>query len=548
MKSSVRIATCCAILATAMVRGLSADIPQGSYQLPAEAQVIGYLLQSVNWYRHVYTERQVASDPGDLVFLNDNQAIESQIFKLSFEFAKADAALAKTAASPHNAPATPPAPASPDLAHFIELKNRNDQVTQRTSADIGKLNEKIASARKGDREKLKAALDDAQSRLDLLYAVSQGVNDLIQFVQTARTAQDNTATLDLTIDDLAQSIPELSIPATPLSKLPAQDANSKTSYSWRETGLLGLGSEVSALNRKLRVLDEKILLTDNFLLSAKNIRTPMSGFITRVLQKAVTGNLQTSNLSLLREQKSQLDALTLELKAFSPAVVALDKQKALLEEYQSHLLLWRTAVAGQYRQAWKKMAIRLLIVALIVGLLFGMGEVSRRLALSRMQDPNRRRVISMVHRILTLFAIAVVALFSVASDLSSLATYFGLLTAGMAVALQNVILASLGYLVLMGKRGIRIGDRIQVSGITGDVINMGMLQFQLREFDVEEGRFTSHVATFSNSLVFVSPAIGLLKFNSAPGGKAAKAAANKSGDERDTEQRGDRLAQINSKK
>jgi len=258
----------------------------------------------------------------------------------------------------------------------------------------------------------------------------------------------------------------------------------------------------------------------------------MSDFITRVLQKAVTSNLQSSDLSSLREQKSQLDALTLELKAFSPAIVALDKQKALLEEYESHLLPWRTAVASQYRQAWKKLVARLLIVALIVGLLFGMGEISRRLALGRIQDPNRRRIISMVHRVLTLFAIAVVALFSVASDLSSLATYFGLLTAGMAVALQNVILASLGYLVLMGKRGIRIGDRIQVSGITGDVINMGMLQFQLREFDVEEGRFTSHVATFSNSLVFVSPAIGLLKFKSAAA-KTAKAAKNKTAEEHD---------------
>jgi len=71
----------------------------------------------------------------------------------------------------------------------------------------------------------------------------------------------------------------------------------KTSNSWRETGFLGLGSEVSALNRKLRVVDEKILLTDNFLLSAKNIHTPMSGSITRVLQKAATSNLQTSDLS-----------------------------------------------------------------------------------------------------------------------------------------------------------------------------------------------------------------------------------------------------------
>jgi Mechanosensitive ion channel len=537
MKSSLRIATCCAILATAMVRGLCADIPQSSYQLPSTAQVIGYLLQSVNWYRHVYTERQVASDPADLVFLNDNQAIESQIVKLSFEFAKADAALAKTASSAHDAGTTSAAPSSVDLAHFVELKNRNDQVTQQTSADIGKLNEKIASARKADRKKLKAALADAQSRLELLSAVSQAVNDLVQFVQTAKTAQDNTATLDLTIDDLAQSIPELSSPAIPLSKLPAQDADSKTSNSWRETGLLGLGSEVSALNRKLRVVDEKIRLTDNFLLSAKNIRTPMSGFIARVLQKAATSNLQTSDLSLLREQKSQLDALTLELKTFSPTIVALDKQKALLEEYESHLLTWRTAVASQYKQAWKKLAIRLLIVALIVGLLFGMGEISRRLALGRIQDPNRRRLISMVHRLLTLFAIAVVALFSVASDLSSLATYFGLLTAGMAVALQNVILASLGYLVLMGKRGIRISDRVQVSGITGEVINMGMLQFQLREFDVQRGRFTGHVATFSNSLVFVSPATGLLRLSSAPE-KAVAAVANDNGTEPEADEHG----------
>jgi len=285
------------------------------------------------------------------------------------------------------------------------------------------------------------------------------------------------------------------------------------------------------------VVDEKIRLTDNFLLSAKNIRTPMSGFITRVLQNAATGNLQTSNLSLLREQKSQLDALTLELKAFSPAIVALDKQKALLEEYESHLVLWRTSVASQYRQAWKKLAIRLLIVALIVGLLFGMGEISRRLALGRIQDPNRRRLISMVHRFLTLCAIAVVALFSVASDLSSLATYFGLLTAGIAVALQNVILASLGYLVLMGKRGIRIGDRVQVSGIAGEVINMGMLQFQLREFDVQRGRFTGHVATFSNSLVFVSPATGLLRLGSAPA-KAVAAIANDNGTKPDAQDHG----------
>src|ERR1700693_4387612 len=196
----------------------------------------------------------------------------------------------------------------------------------------------------------------------------------------------------------------------------------------------------------------------------------------------------------------------------------------------------RTVVV-QYRQAWKKLLVRLLIIALIVGLLFGTGEISRRLALGRIQDPNRRRVISMVHRLLTWFAIAVVALFSVASDLRSLATYLGLLSAGLLLALQNVILPSLGSLVLLGKRGIRVGDRVQVSGLTGDVIYMGLLQFQLREFDVEEGRFTGYVATFSNSLVFLSPASGLLKFSSTLV-KAAEPTANKAETEPVLERRG----------
>jgi small-conductance mechanosensitive channel len=66
-----------------------------------------------------------------------------------------------------------------------------------------------------------------------------------------------------------------------------------------------------------------------------------------------------------------------------------------------------------------------------------------------------------------------------------LATYFGLLSAGLLLALQNVILPTLGSLVLLGKRGIRVGDRVQISGITGEVISMGILQFQLRKFDVQ---------------------------------------------------------------
>src|ERR1700684_485125 len=122
LKQGLQVAAGCAIVAAAMDGGLSADTPPSTYQLPSNSEVIGYLLQSVNWYRHVYTERQVAHEPADLVFLDDNQAIERQTVNLSFEFAKADAMLETSSASSHGRP-TPSDPPPSDLAHFIELKN-----------------------------------------------------------------------------------------------------------------------------------------------------------------------------------------------------------------------------------------------------------------------------------------------------------------------------------------------------------------------------------------------------------------------------------------
>src|ERR1700691_1935046 len=180
--------------------------------------------------------------------------------------------------------------------------------------------------------------------------------------------------------------------------------------------------------------------------------------------------------------------------------------------------------------------IRLIVVSLIIGLILVIGQLSRRFSLRRVHDPNRRRFISMSHQFLTLFTITVVIVFVLASDLRSVATYFGLLSAGLLLALENVILATLGSLLLVGKRGIRIGDRVEVSGVTGDVIDMGLLQFQLREFDAEIGRYTGHVATFSNSLVFVSPATGLVRFDSTPE-KTSKAPAGNGGTEPQAEER-----------
>jgi len=128
----------------------------------------------------------------------------------------------------------------------------------------------------------------------------------------------------------------------------------------------------------------------------------------------------------------------------------------LLSVYKSHLATWRGAVVNQYAAAWKKLVPHLVILASVVALLAGFAEAVRRFTVRYVHDANRRRMILIVQRILLWLGIILVTAFAFASDLSSLATVLGLLTAGVAGAFQNVILAVLGYFVLVGSRRFQI--------------------------------------------------------------------------------------------
>lgn len=54
---------------------------------------------------------------------------------------------------------------------------------------------------------------------------------------------------------------------------------------------------------------------------------------------------------------------------------------------------------------------------------------------------------------------------------------------------------------------------MQISDVTGDVADIGWLQFQLREIDNQTQQPTGRIVTFSNSFVFAAPATGLSKIN-----------------------------------
>src|ERR1700744_4566384 len=213
---TARLITCCALFAPGMVAGLSGDPPQGlAYELPSNQQVIAFILQSIDWYRHTYAERQFGKDSVDLLFLDDNHPIETQIVRFSFDFAKADAALASRTTSPKGrwAIAAQANSSSPDLARFIRLQTQNDAANEKAAQDIETLKRKLVTARGPDRAKLQVAVEEAQSRSELLRAESNTINDLVEFAQSAAAGQPHTGDLSSTIEDLVQTVPEVSTPA-----------------------------------------------------------------------------------------------------------------------------------------------------------------------------------------------------------------------------------------------------------------------------------------------------------------------------------------------
>jgi small-conductance mechanosensitive channel len=206
----------------------------------------------------------------------------------------------------------------------------------------------------------------------------------------------------------------------------------------------------------------------------------------------------------LEQQKRELDALTASFKQISAIVLPLGKQAVLFDLYKSNVARWRSTVEGQYSAILRKLIVRAALFALIVAIVLGLSEIWRRATFRYVHDLRRRYQFLLLRRIVLWFVIGITIAFALATEIGSLATFAGLITAGIAVALQNVILAVAGYFFLIGKYGVKVGDRVQISGVAGDVVDIGLIRLHLMEIagTGADRQPTGRVVVFSNSIVF----------------------------------------------
>ena len=84
---------------------------------------------------------------------------------------------------------------------------------------------------------------------------------------------------------------------------------------------------------------------------------------------------------------------------------------------------------------------------------------------------------------------------------TQLSTVLGLITAGITVVMKDFIVAFFGWFTLMGKNGIRVGDWVEIEGVSGEVIEIGLLKTVLLELGnaTNTGHPTGRRVAFSNS-------------------------------------------------
>jgi len=141
-----------------------------------------------------------------------------------------------------------------------------------------------------------------------------------------------------------------------------------------------------------------------------------------------------------------------------------------------------------------------IVLAALLLLLFADRWLEGLLGRARVDRRQLATLRSVVGVALQIVAVAVILLMLVGLP-GQIGAILGLVGAGLTVALKDFIVAFLGWFVLMGRNGMRIGDWVEINGVSGEVVELNMFHTVLLETGnwTDAGHPTGRRVTFTNS-------------------------------------------------
>ena len=476
--------------------------------IPAD-RILPFLNQSINFYRQAAIQQQIATEPQEQLLLYDNRQIADQIVRFAFDFARAQAdAMSAERSSAAQAAGSA---GSSQYGALKQMLAKLDKDVQDTQAEADSDRQKLATASSAGRAHLQSTISELQGEIALTEARRDAVRSMLDFVSGSASSNLGANGLKAQIEALAASVPAANSGASVSNQNRNASPPPPPAAIAAPSGIWDLSADLFSLSSKLQTITAMMDATNSLLQTGKDLRAPFIAQMKDLSSQGDTlaGQADTANPAQLAQEKQQLDALATQFKQLSAAVIPLSKQSVILSLYQKNLASWRDYVGTRYSSDLRSLGIRVGILVLIVAGIIVLSDLWRRAVYRYVHEARRRHQLLLIRKLVLWFVIALIVAATLAGRLSSFVTFAGLLTAGVAVALQNVILSVVGYFFLIGKFGIRVGDRVEVSGITGEVIDIGLVRFHLMEFG-DGATPTGRVVAFSNSVVF-QPTSGLFK-------------------------------------
>jgi small-conductance mechanosensitive channel len=192
----------------------------------------------------------------------------------------------------------------------------------------------------------------------------------------------------------------------------------------------------------------------------------------------------------------------LKNRSIERQVLSIDDDRIQTEQQLANVYAkWLTQVKLQHQIVLHLILQSLILILLIViGMLLCDALVHRLMAhpaLDRRQMRTLRGVAEVGIQVLGV-ALILLVIFGMPQQTP---TILGLATAALTIALQDYILAFLGWFVLMRKNGIHVGDWVEINGVNGEVAEVGLMSTTLLEIGgpSDQGHPTGRRITFMNS-------------------------------------------------
>lgn len=437
-------------------------LPASSQPLPMDRR----LLQSA---------RQMASAADT----TDEQALAAEALRLAdHELDQAFASALREAAA-----ASPP----PTNAPLKALADRITQLKKRMAmeqARIAKLTQDAAAKSAADNG---VELAKAQLALD-----EDELEDAQQ--DLARQGGDQHATLERTLQEHEQAQHEAAQPskAPAAGRTPTMSAQIGAWYSLgdRQRDLDAAREQAdnnaSKLGREHDALEK--LITNKPVGAAEPATATMSASSADDTDDTEEEDpaAMLARLRHLSDQRKTLAELDKRIQDSQQLADVYKRWNALVETRQRgvlHLLLSSLAAV---------LAILLAVILIDQGV---------RRAFVRLADHKRLHQMRVIATIGVQFVGALLILLIIFGPPNQVTTIIGLATAGLTVALKDFIVAFFGWFTLMGRNGLRVGDWVEINGVGGEVIEIGLLRTVLLEMGdwATTGHPTGRRVAFVNS-------------------------------------------------